>query len=243
MNLIKLDAIASTNTYLKELQANCMLQNFTVVLAENQFAGKGQRGFSWTVEAGSSLTFSVFVKDFLPNPEAVFDLNILVALSVNMALKNKYNLPFRIKWPNDILAGNKKIGGILIENMIKADGSIHSVIGIGLNVNQLDFRNLPSATSLAVLLGKKSDKEELFLTIIDALKRNLRLYSEADVNAAWDDFHSVLYKKDVVMTFEDVHGNRFVGIIRYVTRDGLLVIELEDASLKMYALKEIKMLY
>lgn len=243
MNLIKLDAIASTNTYLKELQANCKLQNFTVVLAENQFAGKGQRGFSWDVEAGSSLTFSVFVKDFLPNPEAVFDLNILVALSVNMALKNKYELPFCIKWPNDILAVNKKIGGILIENMIKADGSIHSVIGIGLNVNQLDFKNLPNATSLAVLLGKKSDKDELFLAIMDELKQNLKRYTQADVNVAWDDFHSVLYKKDAVMTFEDGQGDRFVGIIRYVTRDGLLCIELENDDLKLYALKEIKMLY
>ncbi|MDR0230302.1 MAG: biotin--[acetyl-CoA-carboxylase] ligase [Flavobacteriaceae bacterium] len=243
MNLIKLDATASTNTYLRELSNSCDLDNFTVVVAENQFAGKGQRGTLWSTEIGNNLTFSVFVKDFLPSAEFVFDLNILVALSIYKALKNNFELTFYIKWPNDILAENKKVGGVLIENMLKASGSVHSIIGIGINVNQENFEFLPQGSSLAKLLGEKIDKELVLELILEELKTHLTDFSINKMNTYWEEYRLALFRKDVVSAFEHVDGKRFSGIIRTVTKYGMLQVEAEDNELYEYALKEIKLLY
>lgn len=188
MKLIKLDAIDSTNEFLKGISTQQNTENFTVVTAENQTNGKGQRGAVWNSEVGKNLIMSVLVKNFLIHTNAIFNLNIVFSLAVISTLKKK-NIPdLSIKWPNDILSANKKIGGILIENSIKSDGSIHSIVGLGLNVNQTNFDRLPKASSLAVVTGLEIDKEDLLLDIITNLEKNVtesktipRLY----VNNLW----------------------------------------------------------
>jgi len=116
MKVIKLDAIDSTNEFLKGLSSKQQLENFTVVTAENQTKGKGQMGSVWDSEAGKNLTMSVFVKDSLSDVNQIFKLNIGVALAVIEALET-FNIPnLMIKWPNDIMSYNFKIAGILIEN-------------------------------------------------------------------------------------------------------------------------------
>ena len=163
MKLIKLDAIDSTNEFLKGLSSKQNIENFTVVSAENQFKGKGQRGAVWSSEASKNLVMSILIKDFLSDITQIFNLNIAVSLAVMEALES-LNIPnLSIKWPNDIMSYNKKIGGILIENVIKSDGTINSVVGLGLNVNQINFENLPKASSMAVIAGKQFNKEEVLL--------------------------------------------------------------------------------
>ncbi len=118
MNIIKLDAIDSTNEYLKQLISNNLLPNFTVVTANFQSKGKGQMGSSWSSEAGKNLTMSILVFDILSDSQDMFYLNMAVALSVQEVLKN-FNVPnVAIKWPNDIMSGKQKLGGILIENLL-----------------------------------------------------------------------------------------------------------------------------
>ena len=151
MKIIKLDAIDSTNRFLKALSAQESRENFTVVSTESQTQGKGQRGSGWSSEKGKNLTFSVLYNQKAEQLTSLFTLNILVALSVLEALKTFSNLNFSIKWPNDILSENKKIGGILIENTFKNFGEVQSIIGIGLNINQSQFENLPQASSLFLL--------------------------------------------------------------------------------------------
>lgn len=243
MNIIKLDAIGSTNTYLKEILTHSNLENFTVVVAENQFQGKGQRGSVWVGEVGSSLTFSVLVKDLLVSPEYVFDLNILVALSVYSSFKKLYNLPFSIKWPNDILSYNKKIGGILIENIIKASGETLSIVGIGINANQENFNNLPQATSLYKLHGQKVNKEEVMLSILESLAGYCQKYIELGSEFVWEEYRSCLYRINVPSVFERVSGERFMGIILGVTKYGLLKVKKEDETIEEFEIKQIKLLY
>ncbi|MDM1346753.1 biotin--[acetyl-CoA-carboxylase] ligase [Myroides marinus] len=243
MNIIKLDAIGSTNTYLKEILTHSNLENFTVVVTENQFQGKGQRGSVWVDEKGSSLTFSVLVKDLLSSPEYVFDLNILVALSVQQSLIKMLNLPFNIKWPNDILSYNKKIGGILIENIIKATGETLSVVGIGINVNQEDFSHLPQATSLYKACGHKIDKEELMYAIIDMLTSYCDKYRVEGSDFIWEEYKRNLYRINVPSAFELPSGERFMGIIVGVTRYGLLEVKKEDDSVELFEIKQLKLLY
>ena len=114
MKVIKLDAIDSTNEFLKGLLGKQTVDNFTVITAENQTNGKGQMGSVWTSEVGKNLIMSVLVKDFLFDISQIYNLNILVSLAVFQALDEIEIPELSIKWPNDIMSDTKKIGGILI---------------------------------------------------------------------------------------------------------------------------------
>lgn len=244
MNIIKLDAIGSTNVYLKELLTNQNLENFTVVVAEHQTQGKGQRGAIWTVDPGSNLTFSVLVRDLLVGVELIYDLNIMVALSVYHAVEKLKINNLSIKWPNDILAGNKKIGGILIENIIKSDREIYSIVGIGLNVNQKRFKSLPYASSLSLLMGKDElDKTALMYAVLEKMVFYFNALKNGRRRALWKEYHGLLYKKGVPMMFEDSLDNRFMGIIQGVNEQGSLVVRLENGNLREFFIKEVRMLY
>lgn len=242
MKLIKLDAIDSTNEFLKGISSKEALENFTVVTAENQTKGKGQMGAVWNSEVGKNLIMSVLVKNFLLEITQVFNLNIAVSLAVITALK-KNNIPdLSIKWPNDILSANKKIGGILIENSIKSDGTILSIVGLGLNVNQTNFEGLPKASSLAVVTGKEFDKEKLLLEIIAHLEMNVAA-SKLNPASLWQQFVDLLYKKGVPMPFANSKDEKFMGMIQGISPVGRLQVLLEDDSVAEFDIKEIQMLY
>ena len=243
MKIIKLDAIDSTNSFLKALSAQESCENFTVVSTESQTEGKGQRGSGWTSEAGKNLAFSVLYNQKIEEISSLFTLNIVVALSVVEALKTVSNLNFAIKWPNDILAENKKIAGILIENTFKNQNKVQSIIGIGLNVNQSQFENLPQASSLFLLENQLFDRETLLISIVNRLEFNLNQLENLNEDYFWNAYHAILFKKDVVSAFESASGNRFVGKIQKVTKDGKLEVLLEDDSVVFFDVKEVKMLY
>ncbi|AWK05328.1 biotin--[acetyl-CoA-carboxylase] ligase [Flavobacterium crocinum] len=242
MRLIKLDAIDSTNDFLKALSSQDELENFTTVTAENQTKGKGQVGGVWKSEAGKNLTMSVLVKDFLFNNDDVFNLSIAVSLAVSEVLK-MLNIPdICIKWPNDILSYNKKIVGILIENTIKSDGRIVSVVGIGINVNQTDFNELPTASSMSVISGQSFDKEELTVLIVEKLKEKIQLWNTSE-KTFWDDYFNFLFKKGIPTAFRDNSNRDFMGIIQGVSPIGKLQVLLENDSIAEFEIKEVKMLY
>ncbi|SCY16523.1 BirA family transcriptional regulator, biotin operon repressor / biotin-[acetyl-CoA-carboxylase] ligase [Flavobacterium anhuiense] len=242
MKLIKLDAIDSTNDFLKALASQDELENFTTVTAENQTKGKGQVGGVWKTQAGKNLTMSVLIKDFLFNNDEVFNLSLVVSLSVAEVLKT-LNIPdICIKWPNDILSYNKKLVGILIENTLKSDGRIMSVAGIGINVNQTDFAELPTASSMAAVAGKSFDKEELAVLIVEKLKEKIQLWNNSS-QTFWDDYFNFLFKKGIPTAFRDNNNQDFMGIIQGVSPIGKLQVLLEDDSVVEFEIKEVKMLY
>jgi BirA family biotin operon repressor/biotin-[acetyl-CoA-carboxylase] ligase len=242
MNIIKLSAINSTNDYLKELTSKHYVENFTIVVAESQTAGRGQMGSRWDVEPGKNLTFSILVKDLLIGAAGIYHLNVAVAISIVEALEECSIASIKIKWPNDILAGNMKVGGILIENSFKADGKITSVIGIGLNVNQQNFDGLPKASSLAVASGREYDKDDIMMSVTSKLRHNIAKVLHNDAKTLWDSYHIKLYKLGIPMPFENEHG-RFMGIIKGVTPTGQLKVLLEDDTVAQYAIKEVQLLY
>ena len=243
MRIIKLDAIDSTNRFLKALSAQESCENFTVVSTESQTEGKGQRGSGWVSEVGKNLTFSVLYNQRVEGITSLFTLNMIIALSIVEALKTVSNLNFVIKWPNDILAENKKIGGILIENTFKNSSEVQSIIGIGLNVNQSQFENLPQASSLFLLENKVFNRETMLISIVNQLEFNLKQLPILGETHFWNAYHQILFKKDVVSAFESVAGYRFVGKIQEVTQEGKLAVLLEDDSVQFFDVKEVKMLY
>ncbi|WP_445454254.1 biotin--[acetyl-CoA-carboxylase] ligase [Flavobacterium sp. 25HG05S-40] len=242
MPIIKLDAIDSTNDYLKHLSRESEVKNYTIVMANEQTKGKGQMGAKWVSEKGKNLTMSILVKDLCFKNEKVFDLNITVAQSVIHVLK-KIDIPkLAVKWPNDIMSDSKKVAGILIENSLKPDGTLVSVIGIGLNVNQTNFEHLPQATSLQCITGEAYSCEEIAILMRKSLIEKLSLLSQ-NSELLWKEYHDNLYKINFPSAFENPNGNRFMGIIQKVTKEGKLQVLLDDDSLIHCNLKEIKMLY
>ena len=242
MKLVKLDAIDSTNDYLKDLVRNQTIENFTVVTAENQTNGKGQMGAIWVSEKGKNLIMSILVKDFIFDAATVFNLNIVVSLAVISSLKS-LNIPnLSIKWPNDIMSDEKKIGGILIENSFKSDFTINSIIGIGLNVNQTDFNLLPQATSLTLITKNKIDRNILLFNIVNVLKTNIKSWEKSSTILI-TNYNNLLFKKNILMQFKNKDNTLFNGIIRGVSSDGKLEIISELGLQVDFDIKEIQMIY
>ena len=162
LKYVHLEQTDSTNAYLQRQQSGCDIRNW-VVSADGQTAGKGMGSNTWESEVGKNLTFSLALGvDFLPAGRQ-FLLSEAVALGLVQALDAL--LPSEkllIKWPNDIYYENRKLAGILINSTIKANMMDVSIIGIGLNVNQMQFQNWPThPISLKQITGKTYDLHPL----------------------------------------------------------------------------------
>ena len=151
MQIIKLNAIDSTNQYLHDLIGKISLEDFAVVTARYQTKGRGQRATTWQSEKDKNLIISVLKKEIDLNPQRQFLLNIVVSLALFKTLETLQIPKLSIKWPNDILSHDKKIAGILIELILKKNTIDKAIIGIGLNVNQTNFKELSSASSLRIV--------------------------------------------------------------------------------------------
>lgn len=244
MKYITLETIDSTNDFLKDLKRNNDIENYTVVVANNQYDGKGQRGNSWETESNKNLTFSMFIDNFSLATTSPFLLNNIISVSIVEVLKT-YNIPkIQIKWPNDILIGNKKIAGILIENSWQNNHSFFSIIGIGLNVNQCIFENLPKASSLALVLKKELDKTILLKKICNKIKENITFCTTKNSYSFIENYHSYLFKKGIPSVFINTATNEpFQGIIQGVTNFGELKILLENETVALFKNKEIVFYY
>ncbi|PJB12070.1 MAG: biotin--[acetyl-CoA-carboxylase] ligase [Flavobacteriales bacterium CG_4_9_14_3_um_filter_40_17] len=243
MHIIKLSATDSTNLHLKRLLQEKMLENFTVLVTDYQTAGRGQQGNTWLSDAGKNLMMSVFVKeiDFKKN-ELAF-LSMAVSLSVFHTLKYFALQDLTIKWPNDILSGKMKVAGILIENLFYNNHKTNSIIGIGINVNQHQFDQLATASSIKILTGKQNVVEEVLDKELLFLEKYISLFLSGKTKQLHGEYESYLFRKDKPSTFEDIEGKRFSGIISGVNPEGKLVIVLEDKVQKHFNQKEIRLLF
>ena len=243
MILIKLNAIPSTNSFLRALCLEKKVKDFTVVVTSNQTAGRGQRGAVWEGDQGKNLAFSVFKTIDGLSVEQAFNLNMVVSLAVLNALK-MFSIPkLTVKWPNDIMSANKKIGGILIENVLKNNSISSSIIGVGLNVNQTQFTNLPQASSLVMQTEIVYDLEKLLNAIVMELKAFMPMLNHQDSSLLLDLYHENLFRKNKPSTFKDDKGVLFTGFILGITSLGRLRVLLEDDIEKTFDLKEISLLY
>ncbi len=173
MKYIKFDTIDSTNDFLKSYSKTNRIDNFFYVYADYQNKGRGQHSNTWQSDCCKNLLLSIFFKPDWDLSQQQ-RLNQAVALSIVKVLQ-KFNIcDVKIKLPNDIMSGNKKLGGILIENVIYKKQWKRSIIGIGLNVNQDNFVNLPQAVSMKNLTGVEYDREKLIKLLIDEFKKQIR---------------------------------------------------------------------
>lgn len=250
MNVIQLDSIPSTNTYLKELiEENPNLPNYTLVSAVEQTQGRGQKGNVWESRAGENLTISLYVR---PNlhlaPKALpFDISIIAALATRDVIAEYLPLKeVQIKWPNDLLIDEKKVAGILIENGFNGEELEYCIIGIGVNVNQDSFEGtfpIP-ATSLFLEGEWKFDLHKIqndiatsIQSLIDHLPASLEEYRTI--------YQEHLYRKgDPTKWYQLPGGEPFQGTLLFVEPNGKLLLRNEmDGTTSAYAFKEIQFLH
>ncbi len=239
MNRIELPRVQSTNTWLFQHAEG--LPSLTVVTTPCQGAGRGQRGNSWESEDGKNLNFSML---WLPEgfpAVCQFAVSEAVALSVADTLEES-GINARVKWPNDIYVGDSKISGILIEHSVTGRDINQSVIGVGLNVNQLRFLSgAPNPVSMAMLTGREHSVDDVCETLAAHIEQRLACAADA---ASRPQLHSEymgrLWRGDGRMhQFATPDGSRFRAAIAGVASDGMLTLMDESGAMHAYAFKEV----
>ena len=240
MKIIKLDAIDSTNSFLKELAHSNSLENYTIVTAREQKKGRGQMGTNWVSEPGKNLLCSVYVTfEGFPITHQVL-INYAVSLAVVKTLERFNVSKLAIKWPNDILSSNQKLCGVLVENVIQNKEIKSAIIGVGLNINQEVFSdNILNATSVLNATGAKTTVEEVLEILIIELKQYLSFITNSNTNILKKNYLDKLYKKNIPTMFKNSQNVLFMGKIVGVSPLGKLQIELEDESIKEFEIKEV----
>lgn len=210
----------------------------TAAFTFNQTKGRGQYGNIWKVIPNQNLAYSLAIKTS-DIPVSDTCLNYYTAIIVRDFLANLTNATAKIKWPNDIILNGKKLCGILIEKK-KINSQDYVIIGIGINVLQSDFSNLPKAGSVLSVTGLSFDliefAEKFHQNITSKIKS---IDSENEILTA---YNNDLFKKDEICVFQknDVRQN---GIIKNADKNGFLWIDLENEGLQKFFHKEIELLY
>ncbi len=240
-NILNFEKISSTNDEAKKLLKNTNLADFTIISAKEQIRGRGQRENSWHSEYDKNLLFSIII--FPKNLKAQFQFYLSKVISFGIInYLNSKKKGFKIKWPNDIYFGEKKICGILIENSVSGTDIKNSVIGIGMNINQTKFPEyLPDAVSLTNISSKTYDlKKELYI-VLNYIFNSYKDLKPENFETIDKNYLNQLYKINELSEFKD-DNKTFSGIIRGTLPDGKLIIETSNSEKKFYNFKEVEFL-
>ena len=238
-NIIKVNATRSTNDKVRMLIKSKKINNKDIICAKYQYKGKGQLTNRWFSSYGNNLLCSLYIKFTKDINTPLYALNFATSLSVLSTVKFFSNEKSLIKWPNDILSGNNKISGILIENNFKSSDLSYSIIGTGINVNQTRFNNLMHATSLKKITGKNIDLDE----VLDQLLTNYAIYFKRihDIKYLSKEFNQNLYGKNKCRFL--IKEKIFNGKVERVLNNGNLVAQIENIGSKEFKSSEIKIIY
>lgn len=215
------------------------LEDETVLVAQAQTKGRGQMQNVWHSEAGKSLTFSIYKRFEHVYASSQFAISMSVSLAIKDALECLEIPNVTIKWPNDIMAGDKKCGGILIENELRGEIIKASIIGIGLNVNEATFNALPNATSLHIETQSIFDINQVLSLIAEKVLAYLINMKHISTEKIKHQYESELYLKGVTKLYKTPNDSFFQGKITGVLLTGELCIEREDGSVAFYNNKEV----
>lgn len=242
-NFVTLKQVDSTNNFLKDLLSNSKpLVDGTVIMAENQYAGRGQHQNGWHAEPGKNLTFSLLLKPAFLSITNQFDLVRAVSLGVFDALNPLLGDKLKIKWPNDIYYADRKLAGMLIENIVQGAQIKNAVVGIGLNVNQDEFPlHLPNPVSVKQILHQDYDLKALLSEICRHIEGYYLHLKAGKVSLIRDRYSERLYWLNELRSFK-AQGTVFKGAITGVRENGMLVVKSNISEEKEFSLKEIEFL-
>lgn len=221
-----------------ELSQKKQLNEGTVIITNNQTHGRGQQGNVWVSEPEKNLTMSVVLKPIFLAIKEQFFLNMIASLGVKDYLEVKLGASIHVKWPNDIIVHGKKIGGVLIENQIQGNSFTNSIVGIGLNVNQMAFHD-PKAISMVMISKGSNDLMEVFESVCCHTENwyiKLRQGSKDEIKHA---YLNSLYGLNQRLGYRDKNG-RFKGSVTGVDEAGRLIVNT-DNGLRHYNTREVQL--
>jgi BirA family transcriptional regulator, biotin operon repressor / biotin---[acetyl-CoA-carboxylase] ligase len=242
VNIIHLDTVDSTNNYIANLfQAN-NISFGTVVLADEQTAGRGQRGTKWQSSIGENLLSSLFVQWKSIAFQEQFKISMLVAIGICRYLQD-LGIEAQIKWPNDILVNRKKICGTLIENQSQNGQISSSIIGIGMNVNQTIFADDIQAISLSQCLDKQHNVKFVAIQLYHIIGATIQQYLNYPYEWIERTYCAFLYGYNSFVDVIDLAHNEVINVfIEGVEPSGLLRVKTRFNRVRLVDLKEIRFL-
>ena len=239
--IIKLDTVDSTNKYAQGLLKKEKIDEGTLIVAGVHLEGKRQVGNLWESGANKNLTMSIILRPVFLLPEKQFQLNKIIALAVYDFVKNILKEQFvKIKWPNDIYFENRKIAGILIENSILGNSFDNSVVGIGVNVNQIDFKSdAPNPVSLRNITGENYNLDDCLTDLIACIEHRYLLLKSKQDNVINSDYLNALYKFQSYSKFKS-KIKIFEAKITGVSEFGKLILENRENEKFEFNFKEVE---
>lgn len=232
--IIRLGEIDSTNTQAKILFQQGKILKPAVIVADTQTQGKGQLQTKWHDLPGQNILITLVLPDLNLHVSKFFLLNIISSLALHR-LVSRFGCA-AIKWPNDILLEEKKVAGILIENIIQGESMKVAFVGIGLNVNQLFWPAGLSAASLAGVFGAPLDRNKLLMELLENFHMLLQMMYLQRIQS---EYYQALFGLNEWKMYRD-SNDTFFAKINKVEDDGKLVLELQDGTLHSYRFKEVQ---
>lgn len=239
--ITRFSSLDSTSNYVaKQLLAGSYTPG-EVILAHFQTNGRGRRDRFWQSEPGENLTFSFAVDtDFLPNHQN-FVLSKAISVALFIFLSKHLQADISIKWPNDMLVSGQKIGGMLIENKY-INSHKYTIVGIGININQIQFPEGLKATSLALELNQRIKINGLIEQILKEINSTLEMVENDNFDLIGEQYIQHLFGYDRWIEFEENSG-RFLGQIRSVDDAGVLLVRSRQGRAVNYHSNEVKIRY
>ncbi len=239
MRVTWLDTATSTNTLMAA--ESTLYGHGHVLAARSQTAGRGQRGNTWEAAPGLNLTFSLMLRPTVIRPADAFAVSMLVSIGIVRALGSILGSEPELKWPNDVYVGDRKLAGILIENSFSGSGINHSIVGIGLNVNQLKFvSDAPNPVSMARLSGHTFELDEVLRIVVSEILEVFGNYETSpDIDSLTHAYNSRLWRRKGVWPWYDcIAGEPLRAAISHVSSTGHLTLATNPP--RTYAFKEVR---
>jgi len=240
-NKVFLPETDSTNSYAINLLKNVNCIEGTVVYTDNQTQGKGQRGNTWHSESSMNITLSLILKPHFLASKNIFYLSKITSLALYDVLTECLGFgqfDIKIKWPNDMLVNRKKIAGVLIENSLLDNKINWSIIGIGFNVNQMQFAGLDTATSLKLLDQDHRSLDKIMDSIFIHFEKWYLKLKQNHLAEIDENYHNFLFGMHREMTFQS-NGIQINAFVEGVSPEGLLRLRNENNHEQLYNMKEI----
>ncbi|MEM1319079.1 MAG: biotin--[acetyl-CoA-carboxylase] ligase [Bacteroidota bacterium] len=235
--------LGSTNSYAIELASKSNPSEGTVISTYNQQQGRGQIGSRWHGQPDKNITLSVILHPrFLPIRKQ-FLLSQAVSLAVYDFISAPLDRTVKIKWPNDVYVEDRKIAGILIQNTLLSNQLHTSVVGLGINVNQLDFpADLPKATSLALESDQRQYVlDDMVVRLCQSLERRYLQLRRGEEKALQQDYLHRLYQFMQEGLYARADGEVFSGRITGVSDSGKLLVDHKQGQ-EAFDIKELRYL-
>ena len=235
--IIEVEKTASTQSLILEMDREGTMREYTVVVTTDQTSGRGQGNNVWESERGKNLLFSMVLEPICTKASEQFLITQFISLAIVDTLKEYAVEGVRIKWPNDIYVGEKKICGVLIQNNVIGNQISKTYIGIGINVNQKEFVLAPNPTSIALEKGREYDLREVLERVLERVLVRYKMLKEGKREELKREYLDLLlyrgekrkyvYKgKEIEAKIENV--NCFGHLILETEREGKIVCELKE---------------